>query len=105
MNKFILFILVGLGLVISYNKFIKGKRIEDNPLVRNIQINQEKTGNVSLVGTLLQTSNGNFSLTTEEGTVRLKSHILDLEDYVYEQVRLIGAYSGASLYVDRVDLQ
>jgi len=105
MNKFILFALISLGLIIGYNKFIKGKRIEDNALIKSVQKNQQKTGSVSLIGTLLQTSSGNFNLTTKEGTVSLKSNTLDLEDYVYQQVRVVGMYSGTSLYVDQVEVQ
>jgi len=105
MNKFILFVLISLGLVVGYNRLIKGKRIEDNSLVRKVQINQQKTGSVALTGTLLKTSSGGFNLTTEQGVVRLKSSEVKLDDYVFEKIRVVGMFSGTSLYIDQAEVQ
>ena len=105
MNKFILFVLISLGLVVGYNRFIKGKRIEDNSLVRKVQLNQQKTGSVALIGILLKTSSGSFNLTTEQGIVRLKSSEVKLDDYVFEKIRVVGMFSGTSLYIDQVEVQ
>ena len=105
MNKILLFALIVLGLLFGYNKFIKGSQFTDNTLVRSVQNSQQKTGNIVLTGTLLETPSGGFNLMTKEGAMKLKSNMVKLEDYSFEEVKVVGMFSGTSLYVDRVELR
>ena len=105
MRKLLLLLLAALSFWFGYKKFVQGKRIEDNPLVKSLQTSQRKSGSIRLNGILLKTQNDDFKLSTDQGTVRLEADEIQLNDYVYQKIIVGGMFSGTTLYVDRVELQ
>lgn len=58
---------------------------------------------VTRIGELKIKSGEEYLLTTNEGIVNITSNKVNLDNYLKKKIKVIGMFSGSTLYVDEIE--